>query len=50
MNALMQNYGGNANALGVRPVVSLESDVKVSQLKVISGSRGEDWGSGGGLS
>ena len=38
------------NRFGVRPVVSLKSDVKASQLKVISGSRGEDWGSGGGLS
>ena len=29
--------------LGVRPVISLKSDVKVSQLEVISGSREQDW-------
>ena len=28
---------------GVRPVVSLKSNVTVDQIKVISGSRGEDW-------
>lgn len=29
--------------LGVLPVVSLKSGVKVNQIKVISGSRGENW-------
>ncbi len=29
--------------LGVRPLISLKSDVKVSQLEVISGSREQDW-------
>ena len=33
----------NISGLGVLPVVSLKSGVKVNQIKVISGSRGENW-------
>ena len=42
---------GLDNGMGVLPVVSLKSGVKVNQIKVISGSRGENWpphGLGGG--
>ena len=33
---------------GVRPVISLKSEITVNQLKVISGSKGEDWGESSG--
>ena len=43
-SGLFSSVGGEGyNGLGVLPVVSLKSGVKVNQIKVISGSRGENW-------
>ena len=44
LSILFRSDGGkDFDGLGVLPVVSLKSGVNVNQIKVISGSRGENW-------